>query len=92
MGEYPGYRFRRENWAPNLRELRGRSVDVVSFYLPRCFHEVNNGPTPRYDFTAATNPQRDVHALLAAAAEADPGVLTKPGPFIHLELTSQVDS
>ncbi|WP_169314086.1 beta-galactosidase [Streptomyces piniterrae] len=84
IGEYPYYRAQPERWAPNLRELRRLGVDVVSCYLPWRFHETD-GERP-FDFTGATDPQRNVIGLLDAAAEAGLGVLLKPGPFIHAEV------
>ncbi|MFF8827991.1 beta-galactosidase [Streptomyces sp. NPDC015131] len=87
IGEYPYYRARPEKWGPNLRELRRLGVDVVSCYLPWRFHEILTPQGERaFDFTGATDPQRDVAGLLATARDTGLDVLLKPGPFIHAEV------
>ncbi|MEV5505575.1 beta-galactosidase [Streptomyces orinoci] len=83
IGEYPYYRAEPGRWAVNLRELRALGVDIVSCYLPWRFHETAPGA---FDFTGATDPQRNITGLLDAAAEAGLAVLLKPGPFIHAEV------
>ncbi|MFD0268803.1 aminotransferase class III-fold pyridoxal phosphate-dependent enzyme [Streptomyces sp. NPDC127106] len=86
VGEYPYYRAHPDNWAANLRELRSLGVDVVSCYLPWRFHETGEDTDRSFDFTGATDPQRNVVGLLELAAAAGLRVLLKPGPFIHAEV------
>ena len=82
-GEYPYYRALPRRWSGNLRALAESGIDVVTCYVPWRFHEI----APReYDFTGATNPQRDIVGLLRLVQEAGLRAVVKPGPFIHGEV------
>jgi hypothetical protein len=82
-GEYPYYRAAPDRWGRNLAAIAEAGIDVVTCYVPWRFHEVGHG---RYDFTGATDAQRDLLRLLELAAGAGLRVMLKPGPFIHAEV------
>jgi len=86
LGDYPYYRASPDRWLENLHELKSQGVDLVSFYLPWRFHETADAPGTAFDFSGATDPQRDVRLLLKQVGRAGLVALVKPGPFIHAEV------
>jgi beta-galactosidase len=81
-GEYPYYRALPDRWDANLAALAAAGVDVVTCYLPWRFHEIDGG----YDFSGATDAQRDVLRLLRLIAAHGMTAVLKPGPFVHGEV------
>jgi hypothetical protein len=82
-GEYPYYRALPDRWDANLGALAAAGIDVVTCYLPWRFHEIEGDG---YDFSGATDPQRDVLRLLRLIAAHGMKALLKPGPFVHGEV------
>ncbi|MEV6635653.1 beta-galactosidase [Actinoplanes sp. NPDC051470] len=82
-GEYPYYRALPERWDANLGALATAGIDVVTCYLPWRFHEIDGDG---YDFSGATDAQRDVLRLLRLIAAHGMRAVLKPGPFVHGEV------
>jgi hypothetical protein len=82
-GEYPYYRALPERWDTNLGAMAAAGIDVVTCYLPWRFHEI---PGDGYDFSGATDPQRDVLRLLRLIGSHGMRAVLKPGPFVHGEV------
>ncbi|WP_263140093.1 beta-galactosidase [Pseudomonas sp. RIT-PI-AD] len=86
IGEYPYYRASPTDWEANLNQLKRNGIDVVSFYIPWRFHEVRGADALHFDFSGATDPQRDLLRLLRLISAAGLKAVVKPGPFIHAEV------
>ncbi|GEM_PF-3170456 len=86
--DYPYYRDEVKNWRSRLEAQAECGLDVLTCYVPWRHHApvdpIHEGG--QYDFTGATQANRDLVGLLGLAEELGLMVILKPGPFVHAEL------
>lgn len=72
-----------ENWLWLLVRLRQMGANTVSTYVPWCWHEPQPGV---FDFTGATDPQRNLVHFVHLCRSLGLRLILKPGPFIDAEV------
>lgn len=72
-----------ENWLLMLVRLRQMGANTVSTYAPWCWHEPQPGV---FDFTGATDPQRNLLRFVRLCAALGLRLILKPGPFVDAEV------
>ncbi len=72
-----------EDWLLLLVRLRQLGANTVSTYVPWCWHEPQPGA---FDFTGATDPQRNLLRFVHLCAVLGLRLILKPGPFVDAEL------
>jgi beta-galactosidase len=82
------FRIDRTEWRTALAETAALGLPLVETYVPWGVHELAAGA---FDFgpshTPGGDPQRDLPAFLALAAELGLHVILRPGPHINSEMT-----
>ncbi len=91
-GDYPYYRDDVSNWANRLDKIKASGIRVVTCYIPWRHHAPEDPLNPAssligngYDFTGATQPNRNVLGFIELCRQRGLMVIAKPGPFIHAE-------
>jgi hypothetical protein len=72
-----------EGWLLLLVRLRQMGANTVSTYVPWCWHEPQPGS---FDFTGATDPQRNLLHFVRLCALLGLRLILKPGPFVGAEV------
>lgn len=81
-GEIHYFRIKRELWDKHLDAAKEAGLTTVSTYIPWAWHEAEESV---FDFTGATDPQRDLDGWLERCKVHGLTCIVKPGPFILAE-------
>jgi len=81
-GEIHYFRIRRELWDKHLIAAKEAGLSTISSYVPWAWHESEESV---FDFTGATDPQRDLAGWLQRCQSHGLTCIVKPGPFILAE-------
>jgi len=81
-GEIHYFRIKRELWEKHLQKAKEAGLKTISSYVPWIWHEINDG---EFDFTGATQPERNLIGWLELCQEFGFTSIVKPGPFILAE-------
>lgn len=82
-GEIHYFRIPRENWEQHLLKLKEANCNTVSFYVPWCWHEYEDGIC---DLNGQSSPERDITAFLALCKKVGLFSIAKIGPYIFSEI------
>lgn len=87
-GDYPYYRDNRSEWSRVLDQLKAMNIKFITFYIPWRHHAPQDPVfgTGTYDFTGATQANRDVRYFIQLLKEKGLYGVVKPGPFICAEV------
>lgn len=87
-GDYPYYRDNRSEWSRVLDQLKAMNIKFITFYIPWRHHAPYDPVfgTGFYDFTGATQANRDVRYFIQLLKEKGLYGAVKPGPFICAEV------
>ena len=72
----------RSQWRDDLLAYKRAGINTIDLYLIWNWHEPDSNTV---DFTGATNPRRDLHALFSLIHELGFKVVVRPGPVIRNE-------
>jgi len=75
-------RIPRARWRDALLAYRDLGINTIDLYVIWNWHEPADG---RFDFTGATDPQRDLAGLLALTHQLGFKIVLRPGPVIRNE-------
>ncbi|MEP0766969.1 MAG: beta-galactosidase [Fimbriimonadia bacterium] len=81
-GEVHYWRLAPARWRAILERVREMGLDTIATYVCWEYHELEPG---RYDFTGATEPQRDLVGFLDLVREMGFWLFIRPGPYIYSE-------
>ncbi|HMF32483.1 MAG TPA: beta-galactosidase, partial [Candidatus Lokiarchaeia archaeon] len=88
-GEFHFWRNTRIYWPRILNSIQDLGFKHLATYVHWDFHQLSPGDTPlgqiEYDFTGATNPQRDLAGYLDLIDKSDLWLNIRPGPYIYAE-------
>ena len=81
-GEIHFWRLNPAQWRAVLDRAREMGLDMVASYVCWEYHALGED---RFDFTGATDPQRNLIGFLELAAEMGLWLIIRPGPYIYGE-------
>jgi beta-galactosidase len=81
-GEIHYFRIKRELWDLHLEAAKEAGLTTVSTYIPWAWHESEESV---FDFTGASDPQRDLAGWIDRCQAHGLFCIVKPGPFILAE-------
>lgn len=81
-GEFQYFRIPKKIWDSSLNHLKNANINLISFYIPWIWHEVEEG---KFDFTGTTFPERDLITFLKLCEKHGFNVMVRPGPYIYAE-------
>ena len=81
-GEFQYFRIPKSTWESSLKYFKEANINLISFYIPWIWHEVEEG---QFDFTGATFPERDLVYFLKLCEKYGFNVMARPGPYIYAE-------
>lgn len=81
-GEIHYFRIKRDLWDLHLEAAKEAGLTTVSTYIPWAWHESEESV---FDFTGATDPQRDLIGWIDRCQAHGLLCIVKPGPFILAE-------
>jgi len=77
------FRVPKSEWRDRLDKIKEAGCNVVSTYIPWCFHEKEEG---NIDLTGRTLPEKDLKSFLDLTQEYGFLVLVRPGPYVMSEI------
>jgi len=77
------FRVPKSEWRDRLIKIKASGCNVVSTYIPWCFHEKEEG---NIDLTGSTLPEKDLQTFLDLTQEFGFLVLVRPGPYVMSEI------
>ncbi|MFN8577480.1 MAG: beta-galactosidase [Candidatus Sericytochromatia bacterium] len=81
-GEFQYFRIPKSTWETSLQYLKNANINLISFYIPWIWHEVEEN---KFDFTGETFPERDIAYFLKLCEKFEFNVMARPGPYIYAE-------
>lgn len=81
-GEFQYFRIPKTTWESSLKYLKEANINLISFYIPWIWHEIEEGV---FDFTGTTLPERDLIYFLKLCEKYEFNVMARPGPYIYAE-------
>ncbi len=85
-GEIHYFRILKNLWEEHLKKAKQANLNTISFYIPWCWHEYEEG---KFDFEGKTHPQRDLLYFLKLCKDFDLKVIARIGPISNAELKNE---
>lgn len=82
-GEMHYFRIPKQNWKIVIRKIKEAGCNLISTYIPWCWHEQEEG---KFDFTGITREERDLKAFLELIKEENMYCIVRPGPYVMSEI------
>lgn len=85
-GELHYFRTPKENWRMLIKKTKEAGCNLISTYIPWCWHEYEDG---KFDFTGETRAERDLHTFLKIVSEEGLNCIVRPGPYVMSEIKKE---
>lgn len=82
-GELHYFRSPKEKWLKLIRKIKEAGCNLISTYIPWCWHEYEEGA---FDFEGDTRNERDLVSFLALLKQENMYCIVRPGPYVMAEI------
>ena len=82
-GELHYFRTPKDKWLELIRKIKAAGCNLVSTYIPWCWHEDEEGT---FDFQGNTRNERDLVSFLSLLKQENMYCIVRPGPYVMAEI------
>lgn len=85
-GEIHYFRTPKSNWRMLIRKAKEAGCNLISTYIPWCWHEFEEG---KFDFIGKTMEERNLVEFLKILKEEEVYCIVRPGPYVMSEIKNE---